>query len=72
MEIGRRSGGEVVSGEEELSLDLVFRRLIGECGGGWLVKMMEGFVELRSVRGGVVRVIEGDERVRLIFLRWLR
>lgn len=33
LEIGRRSGGEIVSGEEEPSLDLALGRLIGECGG---------------------------------------
>jgi hypothetical protein len=34
LEIRRRSSGEIVSREEETSLDLTIRRLIGECRGG--------------------------------------
>lgn len=68
LEIGRRSGGEVVSGEEEPSLDLAFWRLIGERGGGRLVKAAKGFAEPRSVRGDAVRATEGDERARLTSL----
>lgn len=66
LEIGRRSGGEVVSGEEEPSLDLAFRRLFGE---RRLVKTAKGLAEPRSVEGDAVRATEGDERARLTSLR---
>lgn len=72
LEIRWRSGGEIVSGEEETSLDLAFRRLIGECGGVRLVNPAKRFAEPRGVRGEAIRAAVGDERARLTFLRRLR
>lgn len=61
LEIGRRSGGETVSREEETSLDLAFGRLIGECGGVRLVNPAKRFAEPRGVRGEAIRAAIGDE-----------